>query len=81
MTARSMKVRSLILAATAVASASFVVASPLTRPPVPPSQPDVTIAASPLTRPPVPPSQPDVTIAASPLTRPPVPPSQPDVTA
>ena len=77
----SLKVRTLILAAGMVAVVGVAVASPLTRPPLPPSEPGVTMAASPLTRPPLPPSLPGVTLAASPLTRPPLPPSQPSVTA
>jgi len=78
MTASSLKVRSLILAASMVAVAGFAVASPLTVPPLP-SRPGVTMAASPLTVPPLP-SRPGVTMAASPLTVPPLP-SRPGVTA
>jgi len=61
MAVNSLKIRSLVLGAAMAAVATYAVASPLTVPPLPPTNPSVIAAASPLTVPPLPPTNPNVT--------------------
>jgi hypothetical protein len=78
---RSLNIRSLVLGAAMAAVATYMVASPLSVPPVPQTNPSVIASASPLSVPPVPQTNPSVIASASPLSVPPVPQTNPSVTA